>query len=158
MEDMFDKDITILNRCFNKRTKKAEYKVSYVKGFWSSSNGISMNGVLLLKEDSLTARILMSEEGYQTPENFNNEINKLTVEEVNSASVGEINSLPVLLLTAKNVGWTLQKGDYLVKGKIEDFTSIHELSERHQEVMKITNIAIRDYGSEDMWHFAVTGG
>ena len=154
---MFDKDITILNRCFNKRTKRSEYKVSYVKGFWSSSNGISINDTHLIKEDSLSARILMNEKGYQLPEDFNNEINKLTVEELNSASVGEINSLPVLLLTTKNVGWTLQKGDYLVKGKIEDFTSISELLERHREVMKITNIATKDYCSEDMWHWAITG-
>ena len=154
---MFDKDITILNRCFNKRTKRSEYKASYVKGFWSSSNGISINDTHLIKEDSLSARILMNEEGYQLPEDFNNEINKLTIEDLNSASVGEVNSLPVLLLTTKNVGWTLQKGDYLVKGKIEDFTSLSELLERHREIMKITNIATKDYGSEDMSHWAITG-
>ncbi len=157
MEDLFDKDITVINRCYDKKAKKAWYKVNYVKGFWSSNDGISINGTQLIKTDGLTARILMSEEGYQTPEDFNNEINKLTVKEVNSMPVGELNSLPVKMFTRKNIGWTLQNGDYLVKGKVEDFTRMSQLLEQNQDVMKITKIAIKDYGSEDMWHFAIIG-
>ena len=157
MEDLFDKDITVVNRCYDKKKREAWYKVSYVKGYWSSHIGISIKDVDIIKADGLNARILMNQEGYQTPEDFNNEINKLTVEEVDLMPVGEINSLPVKMFTEKDIGWTLQKGDYLIKGKIENFINVNELLEEHQDAMKIVNIATKDYGSEDMRHWAITG-
>lgn len=158
MEDMFDKDITVINKCPDKNNKRAKYKVSYIKGFWSSSNGISINGTHLINENTLMAGILMRENGYQSPEDFKKEIKKLSIKEINFIPIKEINSLPILFLSNKYAGWTLQKGDYLVKGKIKDFKNISDLLEQNQDVMKITNIAVKDYGSEDMWHFAVTGG
>lgn len=109
-----------------------EYKVHHVKGFWSSNNGISISDTQLVKSDGLTARILMSEDGYVDPKSFQR-------------------------LSVVNNEWTLQNDDYLVKGKIEDtFTSISEILDSY-ECLKITNVAIKDYGSEDMQHFAVTG-
>ncbi len=126
---MFDKDITVINKYIDNETKKANYKVSYVKGFWSYNNGISIDGTQLTKADGLSARILMSEENYQKPEDF---------------------------IKSPN-GWTLQNDDYLVKGKIEDFTTITDLLENYKDVIKITNIATKDYGSKDMWHWAITG-
>lgn len=132
MEDLFNKDITVINKYFNKENKKTEYKVSYVKGFWSSSNGISISGTQLTKTDGLSARILMNDsrnETYQKSKEF--EKNQLT--------------------------WTLQPDDYLIKGIVKDFTTIAKLVEDYQEVIKITNIAIKDYGSEDMKHFVITG-
>lgn len=131
MEDMFDKDITIINKYVDKE-HKTQYKISNVKGFWSSSNGISISGTQLTKNDGLSARILMNDSRnaqYQRPEEFRQE----------------------------QKTWTLQNDDYLVKGKVENFTTITILLEDYQEVIKITNIATKDYGSEDMWHFAVTG-
>lgn len=131
MEDMFDKDITIINQYIDNSHKKA-YKISYVKGFWSSNDGISINGTQLTKNDGLSARILMNDsrnEEYQKPEEFRKE--------------------------QKN--WTLQNDDYLVKGIVKDFTTISKLLDNYNEVIKITNIATKDYGSEDMWHFEVTG-
>lgn len=131
MEDMFEKDITIINQYVDENHKKT-YKTSLVKGFWSSSNGISINGTQLTKNDSLSARILINDSRnteYQRPEEFRKE----------------------------QKGWTLQNDDYLVKGSVDDFTTITELLEKHQEVIKITNISIKDYGSEDMWHFVITG-
>lgn len=131
MEDMFDKDVTVINQYIDSDHKKA-YKVSYVKGFWSSNNGVSINGTQLTKSDGLSARILMNDnrnKPYQKPEEFKKE----------------------------QKTWTLQNDDYLVKGKVEDFTTIIKLLENYQDVIKITNIAIKDYGSEDMWHFAITG-
>lgn len=131
MEDMFDKDITVINQYIDANHKKTN-KVSYVKGFWSSNDGVSINGTQLTKNDGLSARILMNDsrnEEYQKPEEFKKE--KKT--------------------------WTLQNDDYLVKGKVADFTTITKLLENYREVIKITNIAIKDYGSEDMWHFAITG-
>ena len=126
---MFDKDITIINKYMDKETKKTNYKVSYVKGFWSSNDGISINGTQLTKADGLSARILMSEEGYKNPEDFKE----------------------------NQTGWTLQNDDYLVKGKVEDFSTITKLLENYKDVIKITNIATKDYGSKDMWHWAITG-
>lgn len=131
MEDLFDKDITIINQYIDSTHKKA-YKVSYVKGFWSSNDGISINGTQLTKNDGLSARILMNDSRnakYQRPEDFRKE----------------------------QKTWTLQNDDYLVKGKAEDFTTITKLLEDYQEVIKITNVATKDYGSEDMKHFAITG-
>ncbi len=131
MEDMFNKDITVINQYIDESHKKA-YKVSYLKGFWSSNDGISINGTQLTKNDGLSARILINDnrnEEYQKPEEFRK----------------------------KQKTWTLQNDDYLIKGKVENFTTISKLLNDYQEVIKITNIAIKDYGSEDMWHFYVTG-
>lgn len=132
MEDLFDKDITVINKYIDKETKKTKYKISYLKGFWSSNDGISISGTQLTKQDGLSARILMNDsrnETYQKPEEFEKE----------------------------QKTWTLQPDDYLVKGIVENFTTITELLDNYKEVMKITNIATKDYGSEDMWHFVITG-
>lgn len=131
MEDMFDKDISVINKYIDKE-HKTQYKVSFVKGFWSSNDGISINGTQLTKNDGLSARILINDgrnEIYQKPDDFKRE----------------------------QKTWTLQNDDYLVKGKVADFTTTTKLLENYREVIKITNVAIKDYGSEDMWHFAITG-
>lgn len=129
---MFDKDITIINKWFNKTTKMNEYKIHHLKGFWSSNDGISISDTQLVKADGLIARILMSEAGYIDPKEYQK-------------------------LTTINDEWTLQNDDYLVKGKIEiEVKSINDILDNY-ECMKITNVAIKDYGSDDMQHFAVTG-
>lgn len=131
MEDMFDKDITIINKYIDKE-HKPQYKVSYVKAFWSSNDGININGTQLTKNDGLSARILMNDsrnEEYQEPQDFRKE----------------------------QKTWTLQNDDYLVKGIVKDFTTTSKLLEDYQDVIKINNIATKNYGSEDMWHFAITG-
>lgn len=129
---MFDKDISVINKYFDKETRTNKYKVSYVKGFWSSNDGISISGTQLIKADGLTARILINDKRnkeYQSPEKF--KIEPKT--------------------------WTLQNDDYLVKGIVNNFTTVPQLLEDYKEVMKITNIAIKDYGSDDMQHFAIQG-
>lgn len=128
---MFDKDITIINKYIDK-DRKPQYKISYVKGFWSSNDGISINGTQLTKNDSLSARILMNDprnDSYQKPKEFAKE----------------------------QKTWTLQPDDYLVKGKVENFISTTKLVEDYRDVIKIKDITTKDYGSEDMWHFAITG-
>lgn len=133
MEDIFNQEITVINQYYDKKEKKTKYKVSYVKGFWSFNNGISINGAQLTKTDGLSARILINDsrnEKYQKPEEFRKE----------------------------QKTWTLQTDDYLVKGVVNDFTTITKLAEDYQDIMKIKDVAIKDYGSEDMWHFAITGG
>lgn len=132
MEDLFDKDITVINKYFDKTTKTTKYKVSHVKGFWSSNDGVSINGTQLVKDDGLIAKILMNDkrnETYQKPEDFKG--NPKT--------------------------WTLQNDDYLIKGKVVNFTTITKVLEDYKETMKITKIAIKDYGSEDMWHWSIIG-
>ncbi len=123
---MFNQDLTIVNKWYNKDTKKNEYKVYPVKGFFSSYNGISISGTDLIKQDGFVAYILMSEEGYQTPKEF------------------QLNP----------TGWTLQNDDYIVKGIIGNISSVSEIE---LEKMKITNVAIKDYGSSDMQHYAIKG-
>ncbi len=125
---MFDKDITVINKYFNKSTKLNEYKVHHLKGFWSSNSGISISDTQLVKSDGLIVRILMSERGYVNPKSF----------------AGEDDT------------WTLQNGDYLVKGIVDNVDTITTILDDY-ECLKITNIAIKDYGSDDMQHFAITG-
>lgn len=131
MEDLFDKDITVINKYFDRTTRQTKYKLRYVKGFWSSSDGVSINGTQLVKADGLIAKILINDsrnKTYQRPEDFKS--NQKT--------------------------WTLQNDDYLIKGKVVNFTTITKVLEDYQETMKITKIATKDYGSEDMWHWAIT--
>ena len=130
---MFNKDITIINK-YTDKDRKTQYKISYIKGFWSSSKAISINGVLLQSNDKLTAVILMNElnqdkQSYQEPKEFEKNQN----------------------------GWTLREDDYIVKGIVNDFTTIAKLTEDYRELMKITKVSINDFGSEDMWNFEITG-
>lgn len=126
---MFNQDLTIVNKWFNKETKQNEYKVHNLKGFWSSSKGITVSSTTLVNSDGFIARILMSEEGYQTPKEFQN----------------------------NPVGWTLQNDDYIIKGIVNKVSTIAELKEEYQGCMKITNVAIKDYCSDSMKHFAISG-
>ncbi len=131
MEDLFDKDITVINKYIDEN-RKPQYKVSCIKGFWSSNDGVSISGTQITKSDGLSARILIFDsrnEEYQKPKDFEKE----------------------------QKTWTLKPDDYLVKGIVKDFTTITNLLKDYQEVIKITNIAIKDYGSGDMQHFAITG-
>lgn len=125
---MFDKDISIVNKFFDKETKQNEYKVYHVKGFWSSNEGIKISNTELVKSDGVVVRILMSEKGYLEPREYSGE----------------------------NDTWTLQNDDYLVKGHIEKVISIADLKANY-ECMKITNVAKKDYGSFGMQHFEISG-
>ena len=126
---MFNKDITIINKWFNKETKKDEYKINHVKGFWSSNEGISISGTQLVKNDGVIVRILMSEQGYHSLKEFKD----------------------------NGIGWTLQNDDYIVKGLIDKVETLTKLKSEYDDVMKITKISIKDYGSLDMQHFEVSG-
>ena len=126
---MFNQDLTIVNRWFNRATKQTEYKTHKLKGFWSSSNGIKISSTNLIKNDKLIVRILMSEEGYQTPKDFQD----------------------------NPVGWTLQNDDYIVKGIVDNIITIAKLKEDYQECMKIVDVAIKDYCSDSMKHYAING-
>ena len=140
---MFDKDITIINKYWaneqvgtelvnNVSTpiikKVMKYKVSHIKGFWSSNESISISGVDLIGSKRTIVRILMSEPDYVSPSSY----------------VG--------------TGWTLKNDDYVVKGgtAIESVSSITDVLNSY-ECLKITNVAIKDYGSSDMQHYEISG-
>lgn len=124
---MFNQDISVINKVYNEQTHKTTYKVSHIKGFWSSNKGIKINNVNLEKSDSLVVRILMSEKDYFKPKEYS------------------------------GTGWTLKNDDYLVKGIVrEAITNIAQLKNNY-ECMKIMDVAIKDYGSLPMQHFEVSG-
>lgn len=142
---MFDRDITIINKYYelvpievenqNNETpveptykKVMKYKVSHIKGFWSSSEGISINGVDLIGSKRTIVRILHSVPGYVEPSSFN------------------------------GTGWTLKNEDYVVKGglNIASVSSITTILDSY-ECLKITDVSIKDYGSSDMWHYEISG-
>lgn len=140
---MFDKDITIINKYFKNEQVGTEivnnvqtpvyqrvmkYKVNHIKGFWSSSESISISGVDLIGSKRTIVRILISEPGYVGPKSY----------------IG--------------TGWTLKNDDYVVKGgtNIESVSSINDVLGNY-ECLKITNVAIKDYGSSDMQHFEISG-
>ena len=125
---MFDKDITIVNKFYNKETKQNEYKLHTLRGFWSSNEGIKISNTNLIKNDGLKAIILFSESGYLSPIDY----------------LGEEGT------------WTLKNDDYLVKGILEKVTSLADLK-RDYECMKITNVSKKDYGSFEMQHFEIIG-
>lgn len=126
---MFNKDITLVNKWFNKETKESEYKISHVKGFWSSNEGVSISGTQLVKNDGVIVRILMSEQDYHSPKDFEE----------------------------NGIGWTLKNDDYVVKGLICKVDTLTKLKSEYDDVMKITNVSVKDYGSLDMRHFEVSG-
>lgn len=55
------------------------------------------------------------------------------------------------------IGWTLQNGDFIVKGDvdIDEVENIKALKE--YEVFEITVIDVKDFGSQDMQHFEIRG-
>ena len=125
---MFNQDITIVNKRLNKTTKKPDYVINHVKGFWSSQDGVSISNVQLVKSDSIKVIIMASEPGYVSPKEFQD----------------------------NKDGWTLQNDDYLIKGIVNNFNVIADLKDNY-ECMKITKFAIKDYGSSDMQHFEING-
>ncbi len=140
---MFDKDITIINKYFVQEQvgtetvnnvekpiykKVMKYKVSHIKGFWSSNESITINGVDLIGSKRTTVRVLYSEPGYVEPSSYN------------------------------GTGWTLRNDDYVVKGglDISSVSSITNVLNNH-ECLKITDVSVKDYGSSDMWHYKISG-
>lgn len=126
---MFDKDITVINQVFNKEKRTNEYKISYIHGFWASEDGIAINNTQLVKSDLTEVIVLMNEPKYQNPKDFKE----------------------------NPKGWTLQNDDYLVKGKVKDFTTIAKLLDDYTNVIKITKISENDFGSRNMWNWSISG-
>ena len=129
---MFNQDLTIVNKKFNTTTKLEEYKLYYVKGYFSSKQGITINNTQLTSNDMYEARILLSETGYVTPSVYQS-------------------------LTSVTGKWTLQNDDYVVKGKVSSVTTIAVLKSTYSECFKIKNVAVKDYCSTNMKHYSISG-
>ena len=123
------KDITVVNKLYNKENKDFEYKINYIKAFWSSQNNIGISNTNLVTKDVLKV-FIFDYTNYLSPKDFQN-----------NYSDGK---------------WTLQNDDYLVKGIVDNIASIADLKEKY-ECMKITGIANKDYGTIKMQHFEVSG-
>jgi len=129
---MFNQDITIINKLYDKVTKKNSYVVNETKGFYSSNDAIIISGVQINKSDNMICRILFEDAtDYTPPKKWNGN------------------------------GWTLKNDDYIVKGKLDisnstGIDSINEIKDNY-ECFKITNVSVKDYGSEDMQHFEISG-
>ena len=129
---MFNQDITIINKLYDKATKKTSYVVNETKGFYSSNDAIIISGIQVNKSDNMICRILFEDAtDYTPPKKWNGN------------------------------GWTLKNDDYIVKGKLDisnstGIDSINEIKDNY-ECFKITNVSVKDYGSEDMQHFEISG-
>ena len=88
---MFNQEISIINRVYNPQTHASTYKISHLRGFFSTSKAISVSGVDLVPNKTFLCRILKSEPGYVSPREYTGE------------------------------GWTLRNDDYITKGHIESF-------------------------------------
>jgi len=130
---MFDQDITVINKIYDKQTHSNSYRCTSIKGFWSSNTGISISNIDLVKNDGYKCYILKSVEGYVEPKVFKEE----TTEDISYE------------------GWTLRNDDFIVKGIVESITKIADLDA--YEHMQITNVSEKDYGSIQMQHFEVSG-
>lgn len=98
MSEIFNQDITIVNKVFDKTSKTNSYKCTNIKGFWSSNIGVNVSNVDLVKSDGYKCYILSSVEGYVNPNSFD------------------------------GTGWTLKNDDYIVKGIVPSISKIAELN------------------------------
>lgn len=62
-------------------------------------------------------------------------------------------------LATKTGKWTLQTGDYIVKGIVTDAISstftISNLKATYDDVLQITSVDTQDYGSPDLQHWQI---
>lgn len=134
MEELFNKDLSVINKYYDKEEKKNKYKITHLKGFFSSDDGISINGTQITRSDGLSARILIYDSRnpeYQKPEEFEKD----------------------------PTNWTLKPDDYIVKGNVYNCITPTEVLERYgsSNVIKIVKVGIKDYGDKELQHFVVTG-
>lgn len=54
--------------------------------------------------------------------------------------------------------WTIQTGDIVVKGFVEDIIcSQKDLKEKYDEVYVVKGAAFNEFGSKELWHWEVEG-
>lgn len=123
-------NMSIFNKYTNSFTKEVKFKkhiIDYV--FWDDT------------------KVVRQDDGYEK----NNKIFVYVPKDINDLSE---------YIKAKNyngIGWTIQGGDYIIKGDVveNEVSGIKELSQ--YEVFIIKSFSDKDYGSKNMHHFEIKG-
>lgn len=127
---MTNAKMTIYNKYLDPFTHKSIYKKHLVDNvFWDDSLGVNLN-MGYENADKVNVYIPYDKNdlsSYKTPKQYNGE------------------------------GWTLQNGDFMVKGdvNIPEITGVKDLS--NYEVFTMTVCDNKDFGSSNMQHFELRG-
>lgn len=122
--------ISVFNKYTEPNTRDVSYKKHLIKEvFWDDSLGINLNAGYE-NADKVNAYIPFDKNDlseYKEPKEYN------------------------------GTGWTLQNGDYMIKGEvdIDEVKGIKDLSA--YEVFEITVVDVKDFGSYNMQHFEIRG-
>lgn len=125
-------NMTIYNKYIEPFTHKTIYKKHLIDNvFWDDSLGVNLNM------------------GYENADKVNVYIPYNTNDFSTYKNSKEFNG----------VGWTLQNGDFMIKGEtesgLEEISGIKELS--NYEVFTMTVCDNKDFGSSNMQHFEIRG-
>lgn len=127
---MTNTKMTIYNKYLDTLTHKKTYKRHIIDNvFWDDSLGVNLN-MGYENADKVNIYIPYDKNDFSTykePKQYNGS------------------------------GWTLQNGDFIVKGEvdIEEVSGIKELSQ--YETFTITVVDNKDFGSDNMKHFEIRG-
>lgn len=127
---MTNTSMSIYNKYTNPLTKEVTYKKHLIKEvFWDDSLGINLN-TGYENADKVNIYIPFNKNdlsSYKFPKQYNGN------------------------------GWTIQNGDFIVKGNIniEEIEKIKDLN--NYEVFEITVVDVKDFGSDNMQHFEIRG-
>lgn len=123
-------NISVFNKHTDSFTKDITYKKHIIdKALWFNDKTVTLNQGYE-NNDDITVFIPKNENDmseYVKPKNYN------------------------------GIGWTLQNGDFIIRGLVTDneVSGIKDLS--NYEVFVITTVDDNDFGSEDMHHFEIRG-
>lgn len=127
---MTNTSMSIYNKYTNPLTKEVTYKKHLIKEvFWDDSLGINLNT------------------GYENADKVNIYIpfNKNDLSKYKQSKQYDGN------------GWTIQNGDFIVKGNI-DINEVEKIKDlNNYEVFEITVVDVKDFGSDNMQHFEIRG-
>lgn len=123
-------NMTVYNKYTNPNTKVVTYKRHLIDNvFWDDSLGVNLN------------------HGYDNADKVNVYIPKYKNDMTKFVNSKQYNGS----------GWTLQDGDFMIKGNctIAEVNGVKELSDYN--VFRITVIDDKDFGSPNMQHFELRG-
>lgn len=124
---MFDKDITIFNKLYNKEKRADVYKRTVLKGVHTEmTQSSSFSDKEMRANDTLFVSIPFSIEGYVKPSEYQD-----------------------------NSKWTLQEGDIIVVGVIENDIDSPKYLKRLDDVYIIKSVETIDYSVTCLNHFEV---
>lgn len=124
---MFDKDITIFNKLYNKEKRADVYKRTVLKGVHTEmTQSSSFSDKEMRANDTLFVSIPFSIEGYVKPSEYQD-----------------------------NSKWTLQEGDIIVVGVIENDIDSPMYLKRLDDVYIIKSVETIDYSVTCLNHFEV---